>query len=215
MKTTIRRTVLIPLLLVACGDDESGPEPERILVSQTVPVPATELDAFTFSRNLAVDWTTELDAFIFEVVGDGTFDSISQVRVFARGQGFVIEVLSAFDATFTEESIRERVPAETPLIVNELDGLGADDDFDADFQTNERDNCPQVQNATQDDVDEDGVGAACDSDDNDPSVGLEGDRAGFPDIELEFQVFAYPDRVPEGGLELSIELLGDGFAIDL
>lgn len=215
MKTPLRTLPLIPFLLFACGDEEAAPEADPILISQTVPRPATEIDAFEFSRNLIVDSDTLLDALFFEVVGEGTLDSISSLQVLARGPGFAVSVVEAFDATFTEGALRERVPATTPFLVDAMDGLGADDDFDADFQLNSDDNCPQVQNATQEDADGDGVGAACDPDDEDPEVGLEGDRAGYPEIELQFRVFAYPNVVPEGGLELNVELLGRGLVIDL
>ena len=215
MRSPLRTVSFVPFLLFACGDEEAAPDPDPVAVSQTVPRPVTEIDPFEFSRNLEVDSETVLDALVFEVVGEGTLDSISSLQVLARGQGFVVSITEAFDATFTEGSLRERVPAVTPLVVEDLDGLGADDDFDADFQVNGEDNCPQVQNTTQDDEDGDGVGAACDPDDSDPTVGPEGDRAGYPDIELQFRVFGYPEVVPEGGLELMIELLGRGLTLDL
>ncbi len=206
----------LPLLgLMACADDETAPQADPILITQTVPEPTTEIEAFEFERSLRVDSSTVLEAFVFEVVAEsgepsGNLDAISSVQVFARGRGFVDPVIEAFDASFSDGALRERIPASSVLVVEDIDGLGAEDDLDADFQSNFEDNCPQVQNVVQEDADGDGVGTACDSDDTDPEVGHEAERAGYPEIELQFRVFTYPDLVPEGGLSLSIELQGDG-----
>lgn len=196
----------------ACAGDELGGDQTPAVVTQTIPRPATSGDAFTFERTLRVDWTSRIEAVRLEVQAPtgASLDPLDRVEIRAVTAGTAVPVIDVFGSAFRAGSGRHTVTVSPAVAFASIAGYGATDDFDADFVPNERDNCPQVQNATQADGDGDGVGAACDPDDQDPAVGAGANRAGLPPVTLRFRVFSQPGQMPDEGLQLGTTLLGGG-----
>lgn len=213
MLRTVARPVLLALIALAaaaCGDDDLGADTSPALISQTIPKPATAVDPFVFERDVRVDSMSSIEGLRIDVAAPAgaTLDAIERIEVRLVAQGTSSTLADIFSASIGTGSVSQRVSATNAFYASQTAGYGASDDLDADFQDNSVDNCPQVQNATQEDADGDGVGAACDDDDDDPTVNVESERAGLPPVELRFRVFTQPSEMPDEGLSLDITLLG-------
>lgn len=199
---------LSALAVVSCGDDLLGTNPDAV-VSQTVPAPASTTAAFTFAREVEVDWTTQFSG--VRVVTpdlDASFAGVQRIEVRVVGGGVSETLVDMYDFVSTATSRNATV---SPVFrVQDVTGFGAQDDFDGDFEPNATDNCPQVRNTTQEDADADGVGDACDSQPDDPTVGVGSPDAGMPPMELRFRVFADPATYPSDGVRFEIEMRGSG-----
>ncbi len=205
------------LVLVApgCGgddDDGSSTSGTEVVVTHHIDRSTAVTDAVSFSRSVRVGVTSTLTRATLDIAGPegATFDPVSRIEIRLAAVGISETVFDEFEAFFGEGSISESATLDTPVEFASFAGLGPDNDLDGDLVLNTHDNCPQVTNFTQDDEDEDGVGTACDDDDNDPAVGPESDLAGYPAFELRWRVFADPQTVPEGGFDLRTTLSGVG-----
>lgn len=195
--------------MAACGDD-AGFEGGGATIEQTIPASVSRLTPFQFERAVTVDWTTQVSG-VRVTGGDGLpIDTITRLEVRVVGTGTARTLVDAYETAFGPGATSARLTAEVPFVGADIDGYAADDDYDNDFVENAVDNCPSIQNNTQDDADADGVGAACDPDDADPLVGPEHASSGLPPLTFRFRVFGDGQAMPEGGLPLDISLSGAG-----
>jgi hypothetical protein len=92
------------------------------------------------------------------------------INQFTILEGMTTELLIDFDA---EESVIETGNGKfqlKPVLKMEAVIIEDTSDTDGDGVPDDEDNCPETSNPDQEDLDEDGVGAACDADDEDPGV---------------------------------------------
>ncbi len=196
--------------LAGCADDLGGDFAGPV-VSQTIPAPISDSTPFTFERQLGIDWSTEISQIRFDSPALGaTLDGIERIEVRLVGQGASRTLVDVFAASISSGSTSVTTNVAQAFYGSSLDAFGAGEDLDGDFRTNDSDNCPQIINASQDDADGDGIGAACDVDDEDATVGANHPDAGMPEVQLRFRVFADPAVIPEGGVLLETTIGGSG-----